>query len=348
MKKTSDNPTLNLGDIARLVEAELVGDGDTPITGVAPIETAGNGDITFITNKAYFKYLDETKASAVILSLEAPSGSIPQLRHPNPYLTFARVIDLFYPAKRRLPIGIDSRAVVDDDTAVDTSAGIGPLCHISRGASIGADTELVSSVFVGENVTIGNNCLLYPGVCVLDGCQIGDNVIIHASSVIGSDGFGYAESETGLRKIQQVGWVEIDNDVEIGSNVSIDRGALGPTRIGQGTKIDNLVQIAHNVQIGRHCIIVGQVGIAGSTKLGDGVVLAGQVGVVGHKTIGDRVLVGAQSGVKNDLEAGKKYFGSPAREFMESSRIEAAIKRLPDALKRLRKLEQQSPKSSEV
>jgi UDP-3-O-[3-hydroxymyristoyl] glucosamine N-acyltransferase len=342
LKKTSDNQALTLGDIARQVGAELNGNGDTPITGVAPIETAGDGDITFVANKAYYKHLDETKASAVILSPDAPSVSIPHLRHPNPYLTFARVIDLFYPAKRRLPVGIDSRAVVDDSAVVDPSAGIGPLCHVSRGASIGVDTELISSVFVGENATIGKNCLLYPGVCVLDGCKIGDNVIIHASSVIGSDGFGYAESETGLRKIQQVGWVEIDNDVEIGSNVSIDRGALGPTRIGQGTKIDNLVQIAHNVQTGRHCIIVGQVGIAGSTRLGNGVVLAGQVGVVGHKTIGDRVLVGAQSGVKDNLEAGKKYFGSPAREFMVSSRIEAAIKKLPDALKRIKKLEQKS------
>ena len=346
MKKTSDNPTLTLGEIARRVEAELEGNGDTPITGVAPIETAGDGDITFVANKAYYKHLNDTKAAAVVLSADAPSAPIPQLRHSNPYLTFARIIDLFYPETRRVPAGINERAVVDASASVDPTAGIGPLCHVSERASIGANTELPSSVFVGKDVTIGKNCLIYPGVCILDGCRIGDNVIIHASSVIGSDGFGYAESETGLRKIQQVGWVEIDNDVEIGSNVSIDRGAMGPTRIGQGTKIDNLVQIAHNVQIGRHCILVGQVGIAGSTKLGDGVVLAGQVGVVGHKTLGSGVKVGAQSGVKDDLKEGKVYFGSPAREFMEASRIEAAIRRLPDTLKRIKKLEDQFKKQS--
>jgi UDP-3-O-[3-hydroxymyristoyl] glucosamine N-acyltransferase len=204
---------------------------------------------------------------------------------------------------------------------------------------IGRNCQLVSSVYVGRNVTIGDNCLIYPGARILDGTVIGSNVSIHSSTVIGSDGFGYAESPTGLKKIKQVGWVEIEDDVEIGSNCSVDRGALGPTRIGRGSKIDNLVQIAHNVEIGQHCIIVAQVGISGSTKLGNGVILAGQVGLVGHIELGDGVKVGAQSGVNHSIEAGKMVFGYPAREIMQSKRIEASLSRLPDLFKRVRRLE---------
>jgi UDP-3-O-[3-hydroxymyristoyl] glucosamine N-acyltransferase len=180
---------------------------------------------------------------------------------------------------------------------------------------------------------------LYPGVKIMNDCRIGDRVILHAGVVIGSDGFGFAESDQGLKKIKQVGWVEIDDDVEIGANTTVDRGAIGPTRIGAGTKIDNLVQIAHNVEIGKHCIIVSQVGISGSTKIGNGVVLAGQVGLVGHIEVGDGVRVGAQSGVPKSIPPGKMMFGSPAREIMETKRIEAALVRLPDLLKRVRKIE---------
>jgi UDP-3-O-[3-hydroxymyristoyl] glucosamine N-acyltransferase len=197
----------------------------------------------------------------------------------------------------------------------------------------------MASVYIGANVTLGKNCRLYPGVRILDDCRLGSNIIIHPGAVIGSDGFGYAESESGLKKIRQVGWVEIEDDVEIGANTTIDRGALGATRIGAGTKIDNLVQIAHNVEIGRNCIIVSQVGISGSTKIGNGVVMAGQVGLVGHIEIGDGVMIGAKSGVPNSIPAKSKVFGYPARDLMETKRIEAALRRLPDLLKRVRKIE---------
>ena len=338
--KTKANINFTLNEIASEVNGTVKGNGDVIINGIASIQTAIEKQITFIANKAYYQYLQDTKASAVILSPEAPETDLPAIIHDNPYLTFAKVINLLYPEEKFIDNGIDLSAVIEKNIKIDSSTGIGALCHIRDEAIIGKNCQLVSSVFIGRNVTIGDNCLLYPGVKILDNCKIGNNVIIHAGTVIGSDGFGYAESEKGLYKIKQVGWVEIGNDVELGSNVSVDRGAIGPTKIGDRTKIDNLVQIGHNVEIGTDCIIVSQVGIAGSTKIGNRVILAGQVGIVGHLIIGDDVKVGAQSGVKNNLETGKTYFGTPAHLFMETSRIEASLRKLPDLFKRVKKLEQ--------
>jgi UDP-3-O-[3-hydroxymyristoyl] glucosamine N-acyltransferase len=194
-------------------------------------------------------------------------------------------------------------------------------------------------VFIGENVTVGDNCLFYPGVKIMADCKIGDNVILHPGVVIGSDGFGYAWSGTEHKKIQQIGWVEIDDDVEIGSNTTVDRGALGPTRIGRGTKIDNLVQVAHNVEIGAYSIVVSQVGISGSTKVGNGVIIAGQAGLIGHLEIGDKAIIGAQAGVSKSVPPGKAVLGSPARDIMEEKRITTIQKRLPELLKRIKNLE---------
>jgi len=339
LKKSKTKRTVSLKELATQVNAEFSGDGATEISGVAPIDSAGPGDITFVANEKYLKFLAATRASAVVLDKDTPCDRLASLRHDNPYLTFARIIDILYPGQPEVNAGIHASAVVEPDSDIAASAGIGPLCHIRGGVTIGENTRLVSSVFVGRDATIGKNCLFYPGVRIMDGTTIGDNAIVHSSTVIGSDGFGFAESETGLKKIKQIGWVEIENDVEIGANVTIDRGALGPTRIGQGTKIDNLVHIAHNVEIGRHCILVAQVGISGSTKIGDGVVMGGQVGLVGHIEIGDGVRVGAQSGVSKSVAAGKTVFGSPARDIMETKRIEAALRRLPELLKRVKKLE---------
>jgi len=271
--------------------------------------------------------------------LETPFDRFPVLRHANPYLIFSKIIDLFHPEERLVAPGIDASSVVDDSANIHDEAGIGPLSVVGASSNIGSGCQLVSRISVGKNVTLGEGCLIYPGVCLLDGCKIGNNVIIHSGTVIGSDGFGFAESEKGLQKIKQVGWVEIGDDVEIGSNCSVDRGAIGPTRIGSGTKIDNLVQIAHNVQIGNHCIIVAQVGISGSTKIGDGVVLAGQAGIIGHLQIGDGAIVAAQSGVMRSMKPGTTVLGSPARDIGEARRIEVSLGRLPDLLKRVRNLE---------
>jgi UDP-3-O-[3-hydroxymyristoyl] glucosamine N-acyltransferase len=264
---------------------------------------------------------------------------LPVLRHKNPYLVFARILGLLYPETRRVDAGVDPTAVVHAESRIDPSTGVGPLCHVKKGAIIGRNCRLISSVFVGEDVTIGESCLFHPGVRILYGVKIGSNVILHPGVVVGSDGFGFAEAEGGFEKFPQVGSVEIGDDVEIGANTTIDRGALGDTRIGRGTKIDNLVQIAHNVEIGENCIIVSQVGISGSTKVGNGVILAGQVGLVGHIHIGDQVTVAAQSGVTHSAPSGKRLLGSPARDAMESKRIEAALRRLPELLKRVKELE---------
>ena len=339
---SSNNYSFTLSELAEKIGAKVDGDGSRVINSAAPIETAAEGDITFIANQKYLKHLETTKASAIIIDHEIKCSNISALRHDNPYLAFAMVIDILYPELPDVNTGIDKTSAVEDNVSVDSTSRIGPLCHIRSGSSVGKETRIVSSVFVGKNVTIGDNCILYPGVRIMDDTKIGNNVIIHSSTVLGSDGFGFAESDTGLKKIKQIGWVEIEDNVEIGSNCSVDRGALGPTKIGMGTKIDNLVQIAHNVQIGRHSIIVAQVGISGSTKIGNGVVIAGQVGVAGHIEIEDGAIIGAQSGVTKSVKSGSKLFGTPARDIMLSKRIEASMKRLPELLKRVKKLEEKN------
>ena len=339
MSNSNSRTGVPLADLAARVSARLEGEPQVEITGVAPIQSAGPGDISFVANPAYAKHIATTNASALVLDETTPCDRLPVLRHKSPYLIFARIIDELHPITRRVDPGIHQTAFVGRDCRVDPSVGIGPMCHVGSSCTIGKDTQLTASVFVGNDVTMGDNCLIHPGVRILDGTKIGNNVIVQAGAVIGSDGFGFAESETGLKKIQQIGWVEIEDDVEIGANTTIDRGAMDATRIGRGTKIDNLVQIAHNVQIGRHCIIVSQVGISGSTKIGDGVILAGQVGLVGHIEIGDGVVIGAKSGIRKSVPAGKKLFGYPARDIMEAKRIEAALPHLPELLRRVRKLE---------
>ncbi len=339
MTKSSKTTPLSLGRLAETVGAELEGDPKILIEGAAPIDSAGPGQISFVANPLYLHFLESTQASAVVLDPTTPCSGPAILRHKSPYLSFARIVDLLYPDPVLVEPGVHDRAVVEDGAEIDATAGIGPLCHIRPGARIGGGTRLVSGVFVGNDVRIGDNCLIYPGVSIQHGCRIGNNVIIHSSTVIGSDGFGFAPGPSGLHKVRQVGWVEIEDDVEIGSNTSIDRGALGPTRICRGTKIDNLVQVAHNVVIGQHSVITAQVGVSGSTRIGSGVQLGGQVGIVGHIEVGDGVRVGAQSGVSGSIPAGQTVLGSPARDIKIAKRLYAALPRLPEILKRLRKLE---------
>ena len=329
-----------MADLAAQVGAEISGDGSIIVSGVNTIEAAGDGDLSFVANKKYAQFISKTRASALVLDFETPCESLPAIRHANPYLTFARIIDLLFPIERTVPPGVHPSAQIETTASVADSAGIGPLCDVQAGVSIGKNSELISGVFVGPRSTIGENCLIYPGVQILAGTRIGNNVILHPGVVLGSDGYGYAEEGGGIvRKIQHRGWVEIADDVEIGSNTTIDKGMLGPTRIGEGTKIDNLCQIAHNVQIGKHCRIVSQVGISGSTKLGNFVILAGQAGIIGHLHLKDGAIVAAQSGVAKDIEPGKMVLGSPARDIMEAKRIEASVSRLPELLKRVRALE---------
>ncbi len=331
---------MTLADIAAVVGGDIDGNPDTIINGLAPIESAGPGMISFVANKKYVKFIATTSAAALILDPATPCPDIPALRHADPYLTFARVMSLFHPLKRVVQPGIDKSSVVGNNARVEQSAGVGPLCHIGQDVHIGTDTQLVSSVYVGSNVTIGSNCLLYPGVRILDDCVLGDNVTLHPGVVIGSDGFGYAASETGPFKIPQVGNVEIGSDVEIGANTTIDRGAIGPTRIGRGTKIDNLVQVGHNVQIGDFCIIVAQVGIAGSVVIEDRVTLAGKASVAGHIEVGHDAIIAAHTLITKSVAPGETMLGNPGRLASKTRRIEAALRNLPEIVKRLRKVEE--------
>lgn len=341
MKNKSHSRTL--ADLAAAVDGQIDGriDGDDRVIihGVAPIESATKGEISFVAQDKYHKLIPATRASALILKPTVPCDHLPVIRHSNPYLAFAQIVALLYPDLPEVEPGIDAAAFVHTEAQIDPTAHIGPGCHVNKGSRIGKNCRLISSVFVGVGAKIGDDCLLLPNVSIMHDSRVGNRVTLHPGVVIGSDGFGFAESETGLVKIKQVGWVEIGDDVEIGTNTTVDRGALGPTRIGRGTKIDNLVQIAHNVEIGEDCIIVSQVGISGSTKIGNRVVLAGQVGVTGHIEIGDDVRIGAKSGVPKSVPAGKTLFGYPARDIMVTMRIDAALSRLPELLKRVKKIE---------
>jgi UDP-3-O-[3-hydroxymyristoyl] glucosamine N-acyltransferase len=252
---------------------------------------------------------------------------------------FARALAFFHPQKRWAPAGIHETAVVDPEAVVDPSAAIGPLCHVARRARIGKNCQLVSGVFVGDDSVVGDGSLLYPGVRVMHECTIGRRAILHAGVVIGADGFGFAPSSQGAIKIPQVGGVEIGDDVEIGANSTVDRGALGPTRIGHRTKMDNHVQVGHNAQIGDDCILVAATAIAGSSRIGNRVKLAGQVAVVGHIEIGDDTSVGAQSCVMKSCPPGQTLLGFPAQDAMTEKRQEAALRRLPELLKRVKELE---------
>lgn len=331
-----------LGELAVLIGGTLEGDPDITINAVAPIDEAGDGDLSFVANTKYVNKIGKTGASALILEPGVDSCGRPAIRHPHPYLATAMAIDLIYPEESLVDAGVDLTAVIEPGADIDPTSGIGPLCNVRNGSRIGRNCQLVSSVFIGRNVILGDDCSLYPGVRVMDGCKLGNNVILHSGAVIGSDGFGFAPTPTGMKKVRQVGWVEIADDVEIGANSTVDRGALGPTRIGRGTKIDNLVQIAHNVQIGENCVIVAQAGISGSTKLGDRVTLAGQVGLVGHIEIGTGSTIAAQSGVTKSFPEGTVLLGSPALEIGLARRVEASLRRLPELLKRVHKIETES------
>jgi UDP-3-O-[3-hydroxymyristoyl] glucosamine N-acyltransferase len=331
---------MKLSQIAEKTGATLVGDGSAEILRVSTIERAGVGDLTFVANPRYNHFLKSTQATAIILSKAPETSRLNLLIHPDPYYAFSVVLTLFYPHPgSHLGSGIAASAVIAPTATIGANVHVGNFVEIGDGAVIGDGTKIMKGCSIGAGVKIGKECLLHPNVTVYDGCLLGNRVAIHSGTVIGSDGFGYAIHEGVHHKILQVGIVRIEDNVEIGSNCSIDRAALDETIIGEGTKIDNLVQIAHNVKIGRRCLIIAQVGISGSTVLGEYVTLAGQVGVVGHIEIGDRAIVIAQAGVPKSLEGGKIYAGSPAREFMEFKKTEAQIHRLPQRLEQLRKVE---------
>jgi len=328
-----------LGEIARLVNGELIGDPNEVITGISGIKEAKEGDITFLANSKYSCLMDTTKASAVITARDAGEFKKPVIKTDNPSVAFTRVVSLVAPNDVRHPQGVHPTAVISPQAKLAEGVAVGAYTVIEEAVEIGRDTIVYSGCYVGRNTKIGRDCLIYPHVSIRERVEISNRVIIHSGAVIGSDGFGFAMVRGVQKKIPQIGTVLIEDDVEIGANVTIDRARFDKTVIGKGTKIDNLVQIAHNVITGENCIIVAQAGVSGSTVLGEGVILAGQAGLVGHIRIGDKAVVAAQAGVTKSVPAGIKVSGYPAKPHAEAKRVNACIQRLPELHKKIKELE---------
>jgi UDP-3-O-[3-hydroxymyristoyl] glucosamine N-acyltransferase len=325
-------------EIAKQLQGEVIGDAGAMLNGFAPADSANPGDLTFAENEDYFARAEQSAATAIIADQRFSSAKKILIRVPNARIAFAKVLALFFP-EPKFAGGIHPTAVIAASAQVDPTAHVGPHCTVGEGVKIGARAVLQAGNFVGADSRLGEDVNLFPNVTIYPRTEIGARVRIHAGTVIGSDGFGYVLDGGVHRKVPQIGNVVIGDDVEIGANVTIDRGALGSTVIGRGTKIDNLVQIAHNVEIGEHSILVAQVGIAGSSKLGKYVVLAGQVGIAGHLKIGSQVTVAAQSGVMHNIPDGEKWLGSPAQPDRDAKRQIIAIQHLPELFKRVAELE---------
>jgi UDP-3-O-[3-hydroxymyristoyl] glucosamine N-acyltransferase len=321
-------------EIAKYLDGEVLGDGHAVLNSFAPADRAQPGDLTFAENEDFFARAEQSAATAIIADQRFKSAQKIVIRVPNARIAFAKALALFFP-EPKYPAGIHPTAVIAASAKIDPTAHIGPHCVVGEHVHIGARSVLQSGNSVGADSKLAEDVNLFPNVTIYPRTEIGSRVRIHSGTVIGSDGYGYVLDGGVHRKVPQIGNVIIGDDVEIGSNVSVDRGALGATVIGKGTKIDNLVQVAHNVEIGEHCLIVAQVGIAGSAKLGNFVVLAGQVGVGGHLKLGNRVTVGAQSGVMTDVPDDGKWLGAPAQPDRQFKRQVIAIQRLPDLLKRI-------------
>lgn len=332
-------------EIAKHLQGEVLGDASIVLNTFAPADRAQAGDLTFAENPDYFARAEQSTASAIIVDGEFTSKKI-LIRVANARIGFAKALALFFP-EPVFPAGVHPSAIMDPSARVDPTAHVGPYCVIGEKVRIGARSILQGANHIGANCQLGEEVNLFPNVTIYPRGEIGNRVRIHAGTVIGSDGFGYVEDNGLHRKVPQIGNVIIRDDVEIGSNVSIDRGALGPTVIGKGTKIDNLVQIGHNVTIGEHCLVISQVGVAGSTKIGNHVILAGQAGLAGHLKLGDRVTIAAQAGVMNNIADGEKWLGSPAQPDRQAKRQMIAIQHLPDLLKRVAELEKKFGAESE-
>ncbi len=331
-------PTITTAALAERLGGRLSGARDVALSGVATIEEAGPGDVTWLADAKYAAELSATRAGAAIVAAGIEAASpCPQILVDDVELAVCEVLGLFAPPPPAVSAGVHPAAFVDATASVE-GAAIGPGVYVGARARVGAGTVLHPGVYVGPDSTIGRDCVLWPGVVVRERVRLGNRVLVHPNATIGADGFGYIFRSGVHRKLPQIGTVEIEDEVEIGANSTIDRAKTGVTRIGRGTKIDNLVQIGHNCTIGPHCIIVAQCGVAGSTVLGTGVVLAGQVGLTDHVRIGDGARVAAKSGVAVDVPAGAVYRGLPATEVHEYSRQQVGVRRLPKLLEQVREL----------
>lgn len=327
-------------EIAARLQGELLGDPTTVLNGFARADRAQAGDLTFAENEKYFELAERSAASAILVAGVFTSPTKVIIRVRNARVAFAKILPLFFPEPTFAP-GVHPTALVAASAQIDPTAHLGPYCVIGEQVRVGARCVLEASDHVGDDCVLGEDTHLFPRVTLYRRTQLGARIRLHSGVVIGADGFGYAFDAGRHLKIPQIGNVIIQDDVEVGANSTIDRGALGSTVIGQGTKIDNLVQIGHNVVMGEHCICVAQVGVSGSCTLGSYVTLAGQAGLVGHLKIGSRVMIAGQSGVINNVADGERMFGAPARPERQMKRIIIAQDRLPELLKRVAKLERQ-------
>lgn len=326
-------------EIAHLVGGSLVGDGAVRITGINSIRQAREGELTFLSDRRYNQFLESTQASAVLVTPDITSSNRPIIQVDDPYAAMQAVLKLDDTEPLSTNDGIHPTAIVDASTRIGADTSIGPHAVIGPRVEIGSGSVIHAGVFVGDDSRIGDNALVYPNVTIRERTTIGTDCIIHPGAVIGADGFGFNQVDGRHEKIPQTGTVRIGDRVEIGANSAIDRATFGETVIGSGTKVDNFVQIGHNCEIGNHCIICGNAGIAGSTVIADYVVVGAGAGVVGHIEIGTGAMIGGYSGVTRSLKPGEVVFGYPAVELGRSKRMHAALRQLPDALKRLRALE---------
>ncbi|MCK4993498.1 MAG: UDP-3-O-(3-hydroxymyristoyl)glucosamine N-acyltransferase [Candidatus Omnitrophica bacterium] len=333
MKKT-------LKEIAQLIDGSVVGDENVEIRGVCGIKEAKQGDITFVANPKYISLMNHTEASAIITSPDIKKAPKPLILTENPSLAFAKLLSLVFPNPTVRFEGVHPTAIIGRNVIFGENVSIQPYVVIEDNSEIGDNTMIGSGVFIGNNSKIGKDTVIYPQVSIREKVVVGDRVIIHSGTVIGSDGFGFATVKGLHHKIPQIGTVIIEDDVEIGSNVTIDRARFDKTLIKHGTKIDNLVQIAHNVVIGENSIVVAQTGISGSTIIGKNVTLAGQTGIIGHITIGDNAVVAAQAGVTKSVPANTCVSGYPAKPHKKAKRINACVQKLPDLYKLVNKLEE--------
>jgi UDP-3-O-[3-hydroxymyristoyl] glucosamine N-acyltransferase len=334
---------LPLADLVALVEGEVsAAPSGRQVSGVATLDAAGSTDLSFVAAPRYLPYLAGCRAAAVLVSADLEAGQDEAgpllIRVDDPHAALARVIPVLYP-EPEAPQGVHPAAVVAEGAVVGQRASIAAGAVIGDGARIGAGSVIGEGCVIGEGVVVGEECRLHPGVTLYSGVTLGDRCILHSGVRLGCDGFGYAFTAGEHRKIRHVGGCRIGNDVEIGANSTVDRGSVGDTVIGPGTKIDNLVHIGHNVRMGAACIVVAQVGISGSTRIGNGVVIGGQAGIAGHLTIGDGARIGAQAGVTADIPAGQAVSGYPARPHREALRAQASLFKLPALAERLRNLE---------
>jgi UDP-3-O-[3-hydroxymyristoyl] glucosamine N-acyltransferase len=324
-------------EIATFVRGELSGDDGVEILRVAKIEESGPGDLTFLANPKYEKFVASTRASAILVStsfepkgMPLPSG-LALIKVPDPYIAFLQVLKRITPMPDPFSKGVHPTASVSPSAVIGANVSLGAHAVVGDRASIGSGTRIGPGCVIGDGATIGENCILYPNVTIYHGCRTGNSVIIHAGSVLGSDGFGFAPKPDGsYEKIPQMGTVVLEDDVEIGANCTIDRATLGHTLLKKGVKLDNMVHIAHNVVVGEHTVIAAQTGVSGSTKIGKNVIIAGQVGIVGHIEIADKTVLLAKTGVSKSTEAGVTYWSTPAKEHKRALKIEVVLRSLPE------------------